>query len=599
MPDTPGTLNFPTSLDTAVSLFEVLNRAYTTMTGSIGTGDLSIGVANGSLLPSTGAVTLVDSLSAPTKVEHVIYTVNSSNTLTVPAGGRGFGGSTAQTWSGTVYVRARALAQHHSVLRGGIIALETKLGINSSTPSSGTILRGTGAGASDWGALVNADVSASAAIALSKLAALTASRAVITDVSGVLSAATTTATEIGYVNGVTSAIQTQIDGKQASDADLTAIAGLSPSNDDVIQRKAGAWTNRTPTQLTADLIAFTGDSGSGGVKGLVPAPSAGDAAASKYLKADGTWATVSAGGGITIGTTTITGGTAPRVLYNNAGVVGEYAITGTGNAVLSASPTLTGTVAVAAAAFSGQVVSSLNGAASTPPLTMTGTWFTGGSSTTTKPQLLIEPTGATSTGWSTSGTGLGVNSASGFTGNLIDLQVNGSSRFLVSNSAVTITPDMSVGKITASNFINALGSIFLNSSSNIQFNADTYIRRAAAAVISVEGTSSVGGAIASPARTPSQITSDQNNYSPGSGLNQRWSSDASRNITGMAAGQAGEFRYIWNVGSNNIVLQNENASSTAANRFTTTTGADLTLAANGCAYVQYDATSSRWRAALL
>ena len=43
--------------------------------------------------------------------------------------------------------------------------------------------------------------------------------------------------------------------------------------------------------------AFTGDSGSGGAIGLVPAPSSGDAAADKYLKADGTWATVSGGGG--------------------------------------------------------------------------------------------------------------------------------------------------------------------------------------------------------------------------------------------------------------------------------------------------------------
>ncbi len=40
--------------------------------------------------------------------------------------------------------------------------------------------------------------------------------------------------------------------------------------------------------------AFTGDSGSGGVIGLVPAPSSGDAAANKYLKASGAWATVSA-----------------------------------------------------------------------------------------------------------------------------------------------------------------------------------------------------------------------------------------------------------------------------------------------------------------
>lgn len=43
---------------------------------------------------------------------------------------------------------------------------------------------------------------------------------------------------------------------QPLDADLTAIAGLSPSNDDIIQRKTGAWTNRTMAQLIADLAAL-------------------------------------------------------------------------------------------------------------------------------------------------------------------------------------------------------------------------------------------------------------------------------------------------------------------------------------------------------
>jgi len=40
---------------------------------------------------------------------------------------------------------------------------------------------------------------------------------------------------------------------QAYDADLAAIAALSPTNDDIIQRKSGAWTNRTMTQLAADI----------------------------------------------------------------------------------------------------------------------------------------------------------------------------------------------------------------------------------------------------------------------------------------------------------------------------------------------------------
>lgn len=61
--------------------------------------------------------------------------------------------------------------------------------------------------------IVNADIAAGAAVAVNKLAAVTAGRALISDGSGFLSPATTTATEIGYVNGVTSAIQTQLDAK--------------------------------------------------------------------------------------------------------------------------------------------------------------------------------------------------------------------------------------------------------------------------------------------------------------------------------------------------------------------------------------------------
>lgn len=63
------------------------------------------------------------------------------------------------------------------------------------------------------GGLTNTEVNASAAIALSKLAATTASRALVSDGSGFVSASAVTATELGYVSGATSAIQTQLDGK--------------------------------------------------------------------------------------------------------------------------------------------------------------------------------------------------------------------------------------------------------------------------------------------------------------------------------------------------------------------------------------------------
>lgn len=48
-------------------------------------------------------------------------------------------------------------------------------------------------------------------------------------------------------------LQAALDGKQGVDDDLTAIAGLSPSNDDFLQRKGGGWTNRTVAQVKTDL----------------------------------------------------------------------------------------------------------------------------------------------------------------------------------------------------------------------------------------------------------------------------------------------------------------------------------------------------------
>ena len=114
------------------------------------------------------------------------------------------------------------------------------------------------------------------------------------------------------------------------------------------------------------------------------------------------------------GTVALVAGSSGQLLWNNAGAyAGASTLTYDGSILTT----------------SGRFINSYNATASSPAKVFTGTWFTGGTSTTTKPHLLIEPTGATSTAWSTSGTGLGVNAASGFAGNLLDLQVNGTSSF--------------------------------------------------------------------------------------------------------------------------------------------------------------------------
>ena len=59
----------------------------------------------------------------------------------------------------------------------------------------------------------NADISASAGIAFSKMENLTASRALVSDANGDVSASAVTDTEIGYLSGLASNLQTQINAK--------------------------------------------------------------------------------------------------------------------------------------------------------------------------------------------------------------------------------------------------------------------------------------------------------------------------------------------------------------------------------------------------
>lgn len=104
------------------------------------------------------------------------------------------------------------------------------------------------------------------------------------------------------------------------------------------------------------------------------------------------------------------------------------------------------------------------------------------------------------------------------------------------------------------------------------------------------------GGFASPNNSPASISGNTNDYSPGAGLFQRWASTGSFNVTGMVAGIDGERRTIINVGSNNITLTNQDTNSAAANRWLTSTGANITLGANGATTVIYDTTTARWRA---
>lgn len=111
----------------------------------------------------------------------------------------------------------------------------------------------------------------------------------------------------------------------------------------------------TPTRLAGNTTAtkqFLMQTGDGTisaapawgalVSGDIPdnaASTTGNAATATYATSAGS----SPASALTVGTTTISSGTSGYIPYDNAGVLGELATTGTGSVVLSASPALTGT----------------------------------------------------------------------------------------------------------------------------------------------------------------------------------------------------------------------------------------------------------------
>jgi hypothetical protein len=125
------------------------------------------------------------------------------------------------------------------------------------------------------------------------------------------------------------------------------------------------------------------------------------------------------------------------------------------------------------------------------PLHFTGTWYAAGTATTSKPHLLLEPTGTTSTNWDLVGTAIGANAATGFLGKLIDLQKTAVSMFSVNYRGDTrIGRSITYGQAGAATgsfpITNANGTPD-SSGTNYQFSNSTTTQSATAGAFSIFG----------------------------------------------------------------------------------------------------------------
>jgi hypothetical protein len=455
---------------------------------------------------------------------------------------------------------------------------------------------------------------------------------------------------------------------QAYSADLAAIAALTLANDDILQRKAGAWTNRTLAQLKSDLslnlvenTALSTWAGSANLttlgtiatgtwnataiawakvdktgssladlatrsaadlnSGTLPlarlsgitnteiaagaaiaysklnltgailnADLAGSIALSKlsitgtpdgtkFLRDDGVWAAAGGGGGLTVGTTTITSGANTKVLFNNSGVLGEYTITGTGNVVMSASPTLTGTLAAAAATLSSTLVQTSNSA----------TAFESGPNGSTNPVLrLVNSTSSQSDGISITGntSNTTITTISPNSNSNLNITTKGTGWVQLTRGGTAAAPSILIGPIL-SGFFNPGGNtvgvsingtetwrwhdsdtmLVMSNNGKISYGSslDMTVARAAAASGRIYGTDAVTNAI-----TNSLILGHNSSGTPaagfGSGLKFQLESSTTEDQ------DAGQIAAEWEVSTHasrtsNLVFKTVNNAAALAEAF--------------------------------
>ncbi|MBR3676291.1 MAG: hypothetical protein IKN71_04065, partial [Alphaproteobacteria bacterium] len=106
-------------------------------------------------------------------------------------------------------------------------------------------------------AIKDANVAGDAAISLNKLATVDASKALVSDANGHIAASSVTATELGYLSGVTSSVQDQLDSKYNYNAIVNASTGEgNPTADTAVYSKLAtdeAISNAAATKANVSL----------------------------------------------------------------------------------------------------------------------------------------------------------------------------------------------------------------------------------------------------------------------------------------------------------------------------------------------------------
>lgn len=347
------------------------------------------------------------------------------------------------------------------------------------------------------------------------------------------------------------------------------------------------------TDRTLAISNFTGDSGSGGAKGVVPAPAAGDAAAGKYLKADGSWTAPASGGAPTDATyvTLTTNGT----LSNERTLTGSASVTVTdnganGTVVLSIPSGGVTTTQIENGTIVNDDISATAGIVDTKLATIstankvsnTATTATASNGAST---IVLRDA---SQNFSTAGT----ITAGGFSGPLTG-NVTGTATGNIASTLADAKGEIPVGTASGPSSL-ALGTDghVLTADSTLT----TGVKWSAPA-----GSSTLNGPVV-VGSTQSSTTLGNNFALNSTTTLLRYTGTADATLTGIAAaGPAtpadGRMLYIFNATTFTVTLSHASASSTAAYRMNLPGATAVTLAAHEGVNLVYDGTSTAWRAA--